>query len=465
MDRPAKKAVKTRAIVFDTNSFGRGQLNLGFLRRWVRDARAVGLEVWIPETVIWELAAHLGEVIEDLRARTVSASEVIERAGLRPPGSLILNSGDALVVEVTDLIESLGDGVEVIPCKGEHALEAIKDQILQRSPARKKKEVRTGAADSAWLRSVDEYEPDTKQYVIISNDEDVDGAFEAWGKVAPRRFTDPTSTREELFHYGLAPHDLTYQALRVIDEAIREGRAIDVLQMRSVPDVSVISERFGFDQTGLRVVATSVEAITRVVGSGRVKISERSGTALLQIEVLAQLELHLAPAEGALVEPPAAPLMIPNAVIRAPLAIEVKEGEVQSVAPDQAPWALHTTLAWDTPEAAVEDCVESLWSVPELSDEELSFSETGKWEFSVHLHDGTKARLSFVSNPDRTWVLQVDTDIDPLKIVARRGPRRHKWRVQLDGPYIDDTPGSFAVSSYLLNRALRRSGSRTLEAK
>ena len=97
MDKGKAPEKKIEAIVFDTNAFGRGQLNVAFLRRWVRDAQAAGLEVWIPEPAIWEFAAHLGEVIDDLGARLTSAGEVIGRAGLSPPSPLVLNTGDELV--------------------------------------------------------------------------------------------------------------------------------------------------------------------------------------------------------------------------------------------------------------------------------------------------------------------------------------------------------------------------------
>jgi hypothetical protein len=46
-----------KAIVLDANAFGKNAaLNIGLLKRLARDAREVGIAVWPPEPVLWELA-------------------------------------------------------------------------------------------------------------------------------------------------------------------------------------------------------------------------------------------------------------------------------------------------------------------------------------------------------------------------------------------------------------------------
>ena len=50
---------RVKAIALDTNAFGSKQLNFGRLRDLVnRAARHGGLEVWVPECVLWEWAQH-----------------------------------------------------------------------------------------------------------------------------------------------------------------------------------------------------------------------------------------------------------------------------------------------------------------------------------------------------------------------------------------------------------------------
>jgi hypothetical protein len=49
---------KPKAVVFDTNVFGHGQLDISRLEQWADACALHDAELWIPEVVAWELAEH-----------------------------------------------------------------------------------------------------------------------------------------------------------------------------------------------------------------------------------------------------------------------------------------------------------------------------------------------------------------------------------------------------------------------
>jgi hypothetical protein len=49
---------KVQAIVFDANAFKLGSLDLDFLKGWIRNAVELGLEIWMPEPVLWACLAR-----------------------------------------------------------------------------------------------------------------------------------------------------------------------------------------------------------------------------------------------------------------------------------------------------------------------------------------------------------------------------------------------------------------------
>lgn len=80
--------------------------------------------------------------------------------------------------------------VKVIALTGPSAVEGLKDQILQRPPAKTKRGndpttgTKMGASDSDWLRDVLQLaEPD--EILIVTSDKDVPAAFKAWAYPCP----------------------------------------------------------------------------------------------------------------------------------------------------------------------------------------------------------------------------------------------------------------------------------------
>jgi hypothetical protein len=87
-------------------------------------------------------------------------------------------------------------GVTVVPLHPEDAKEAVLDQILLRSPGERRSKVKTGAADSAWMRSVHRMaDGDVDSLLVISADKNAIQLYERLGwsipSVVPRLFGDP----------------------------------------------------------------------------------------------------------------------------------------------------------------------------------------------------------------------------------------------------------------------------------
>ena len=138
-----------RAIVFDSNVFGQHALpNVETVRLWAQACAAHDAELWIPEVVAYELAQH---VIEAHRA--FGEQHAAHRRRLEACGQ---PRGDQLPpIEVTDVMAAIREaGAVIVPLDDHSAREALMDQILLRGAGGRKRGVKTGAADSAWVRSV-----------------------------------------------------------------------------------------------------------------------------------------------------------------------------------------------------------------------------------------------------------------------------------------------------------------------
>jgi len=166
----------TRAIVFDTNVFGRSKdVDFSLIQTWASACRRNGAELWIPEVVLWELVEHTLEKesahLTDLRGY----NKARQRWGIEP-----LDTPTPLdLIAITALIRKTG--ARIVPLLGNTAHTALKDQILQTGPGSKKSEskVKTGAADSAWLRSVFDYNDESfEDLIVVSGDKQAIAAIE-----------------------------------------------------------------------------------------------------------------------------------------------------------------------------------------------------------------------------------------------------------------------------------------------
>lgn len=137
-----------RAIAVDSSAFPKGELNLEEIERWAQACDEHDAEFWIPEVVAYELAHHAREEELKFLATLNSMARTRKKSGLRsinipPPPS------------IDDIISSIAEaGAEILTLTGEVARDAILDQVNQTGPAERKKGIKTGSADSAWVRTL-----------------------------------------------------------------------------------------------------------------------------------------------------------------------------------------------------------------------------------------------------------------------------------------------------------------------
>lgn len=150
----AAARARLRAVVFDTNAFGRGIADLGQLRVVADQMAHADIETWVPEPVAWEWAEHLAREVEAFRSAAQAAVKLMKRGGLDPKPVVLSTTGPAETVDTFLAELRCVPHVTLLPLSGHAAREGLRDQILQTGPGRRKKDIKTGASDSAWLRDV-----------------------------------------------------------------------------------------------------------------------------------------------------------------------------------------------------------------------------------------------------------------------------------------------------------------------
>jgi hypothetical protein len=181
---PWQARERLKAVVFDANAYGKARPDLEHLKRLASRLATIGIETWIPEPVAWEWAEHVARDWQTVKNAARSEREGMKRAGLQVDVPMVhYRSRDAVIDTVLANLGAIPH-VKIIPLSGASAAAALKDQVLQREPAKLKGDVKTGASDSAWLRDVlDRLSPE--EIVVVSSDGDVKRAFTAWDKPVP----------------------------------------------------------------------------------------------------------------------------------------------------------------------------------------------------------------------------------------------------------------------------------------
>jgi hypothetical protein len=177
------KQYTLRAVVFDANAFGHARPDLAFLEDLAQRLHGIEIETWVPEPVAWEWAQHLAEDWEKVQTAMAEERRRLRRAGLTVHSSPYRDAAAVVDAFLARLVAV--PHLTVIPLTPENALLAVKDQILLIPPGRRKNDVKTGASDSAWLRTVLDEVGDAARLLFVSEDNDINAAFEEWGKSDP----------------------------------------------------------------------------------------------------------------------------------------------------------------------------------------------------------------------------------------------------------------------------------------
>jgi hypothetical protein len=319
-----------RGVVFDANVFGSDAgFDLRHFQIWARDLHAIGMAVWLPEPLLWELASHVADAFESVSGKV----KTIRRAGLAPPVLHDYGGREDIIDRIVDLANGIVEGLEVIQCTDEDAIEAIRDQITRRFPGRVRSGVRTGASDSAWLRSLRRYSGwRNETYLVVSEDSDIKKAYRGWKETPPAIFSNPVTLREHLFLFGLAPDEVVLVCLRSIDQLIASGELMDRLGLESVDDVRTIIQKLMATERDLDIAEMSADiaSITGIAGVERVRASESEEAVLLWLDLTMDLRLSLLVWDSSSEKPVPQSRLLENAIVRVPLLMKLAEGGVSS---------------------------------------------------------------------------------------------------------------------------------------
>ncbi|WP_185996086.1 hypothetical protein [Nocardioides campestrisoli] len=155
-----------RAIVLDSNVFGRSaQPNVKTIEQWVDACSQHEAELWLSEIVVHELAQHAVEAHEKAMNAYDAHRRAMEKWGIEAAGPMS-------AIDTDDLSSAIeGAGAVIVPLEGADARDALLDQVLLRGAGQRKSGVKTGAADSAWVRSVVAYNGgDSDGLIVVTAD-------------------------------------------------------------------------------------------------------------------------------------------------------------------------------------------------------------------------------------------------------------------------------------------------------
>lgn len=195
---------KPDAVVFDANAFGHGRLDLAALRRNAERLHRAGIEVWVPMVVLLEWASHSVADASD----ALTSWKRLRRAGYIGDDFPVDRGRDHLVGEMISLVSGLAN-VKVLEIGGDSATAAVVDQILGTGPGTSTKGVKTGAADSTWVRDVlNACGNDVSKVVFLSdNHKDILATTKAAGAGSPT-VRSLNNLYQSLFRFDTAPSSM-----------------------------------------------------------------------------------------------------------------------------------------------------------------------------------------------------------------------------------------------------------------
>lgn len=452
-----------RAIVFDTNSFPRGGLDLDLLREWGERALDDGFEVWVPEPVLWELAEHAAASWEGWRASTNRARKSMQAAGLRVPSDDPYSSRAEVMAAVDASVRSLAPSVRIIALDGDLAVKALRDQVQILPPANKKSDVKTGASDSAWIRQVLRAAGnDVDSFVIVGADADVYDAFKGWGLAKPHMV--PLHALQGTLFVLEAPSDETRDALLrflqgVVGQPLEAGRTPD--DDLALGQVAVLSELVD-DWEDDQIRDVELGHVRAVAGMNEVKISRR-GLATAQVFLLVDAEYSgwSIDEDGTLV---AHSSSIPQILVRDVLSFTLEGGAVTRARSEtgQASASRADNHAYSEPSDALFELTDNLRLIPGAErDLDLMADDTGSITYSngfdlaleVEYGGGDPHWTATFTLSKGTWsdTLEVRCEWDSLRVPYEDPDFFPAYVLTSDEAYVQGIPAEWAPAAWAIN--------------
>ena len=202
---PEQGAPRPDAVVFDTNVWSSGRFNADTFKARATRLGKAGIKVLVPEVILWEWASHSAQDAKN----GVDSWRRLAKAGLvfgSYPGPH--NHVDVLA-RLREFLAAIPN-VQIIPVSGESAIDGLRDQVLQTGPGSTKQGVKTGAADSAWVRDVlHAVGGDPAKVIFVSGDvKGVRSTCQDLGIISPRIVSEH-ELFTALFAFDPAPDPVT----------------------------------------------------------------------------------------------------------------------------------------------------------------------------------------------------------------------------------------------------------------
>lgn len=424
---PLSDAVRARikVLALDTGSLGSRHLDLDVLAEWGRRCSDSGLGLWLPDVVLAEWAEHAAEMLDIASRSAADERRWLARVDIEPTWPF--NNRDDVIEHVIDKARATF-GVRVLELEPEDAKEALFDQVLLRAPGERRKTVKTGAADSAWLRTVARAANNdlTTVLVVSSNRSDVESLCHRLGwpppLIVPRLFDVP----RVLTLYDPATPDQALKLCRAIaaelaTDRFREPTRLDIGRVDPVVLGRELSEYVDEDlaeyvQEGLLL------SVDELAGLEEVLVDSEEATFFAELYLLGTASVQTAGVDN-WGDTQYEEFTVPNVLIRLRAEVSLEggglqrllgDGDLEVFARQEKARRLQSGLRWAN--AALE-------VVPGLDVGEFPVPDGGHRAATVNGHD---VQLTCVIEEKR-WDLSAQVNGDVVAVLScapMRGRRR-----------------------------------------
>jgi hypothetical protein len=407
----AQRPERPRAVVLDANCMPRGRVDLDRLRKWADDLSSESIELWLPETVVWEWAEHAAAE----RSRVTSAYRK-DRRGLVASGfdlpTIDELSHDRAIEILIRAITSLHDNVIIIPIDGAVATAALRDQVLQLPPgsklettSKRRPWVKTGAADSAAVRAVHAHAGGNSNYAIVTRDSDWLQVYEAHGWPIPTIYPSLPDLREALFIITSADEAVP-RILSFLARAIAQYD--DRIPLGSIAGGGRLVGFFAEEQE-TDVYTADVELVEAVAGIDDVELVEETTALLATVYLLVQLnvtKMSYDPTDSSWSN---TSRIVSDALLRCRMVFDVSDGRIMSAGPESDPVVAGGPNEdyWESEDAFSEGAIDALHALPGLHkfDWPEAFEDERSWTGA--LANGKPIKLNLEGSPYEEWQLTV----------------------------------------------------------
>jgi len=408
-----------------------GNLRLDTLKEVHRLAVRHGLQLWLPEPVLWEWQEHAERLRSEARAELRKRSTILEAAGVLLPQ---LPSDEEARRQIHTAVLGLGTPLTVLPLSGQVAKNALRDQILVLEPGErvnvrpagssdgtnaddspkkntKARFVKTGGSDSAILRIIlGAASNDTKAFVILGGDKDLSRAAKAWNLSdiqSCKNLGELTDFLSKAAPVPVSIPPLAYQS------SLDRLAIVSGIQRSSLESLTSATTRSsGFDtwpdddiRDGLLNTAASIESVDDVIGLNSID-DVGDGELSARIFMLATVDLSAVRQsdDGSEILPFNA--LLNGVLVVSPVLIRRDNDEI-IVIPDGSATVHAPSTHFNEAGDAFEAATEALRVCPGLEDFEFPDAYDGASETEVQLSPELKVTFEVFGSVHEDWQILI----------------------------------------------------------